>query len=222
MITMDDLKRLLNPLKRKLYLLLGRAILTIMDNSGEAQVVQITMLKNETITDIERPQDFGFDSVPPVEASDGIAAFINGNRDHGVVLRMQCRTLRPTDLVEGESAIYSNNDATDTHRIHLKADGSTEIIGKAANQSIILKTDGSIENLSGTSKIINDGGKVALGTTTNELLDLIDQMLTELIGATVVDTGTPAVPAGVWPLLPLTITNLTAIQVKLATITGSI
>ena len=196
MITRDDLNRLLNPIKRKLFLLFGRATLAAMDNSGTSQKVQITLLKDETVTDIERMQNFGFDSVPPVDTSDSIVGFFNGNRDHGVVLVVQTPSLRPTDGVEGESIVYSSKDAKDGHRIHLKADGTTE-------------------NISGSSKIVNQNGKVALGVSDKELVDLVEQTLAGIEALTV---PTSVGPSGV----PINAATFTAIKAKVTAIKGTI
>lgn len=196
MITKGDLMRFLNPIKRRLYLLFGRAILTAMDNSGESQIVQITLLKDETVTDIERMQDFGFDSVPPVDTSDAIVGFINGNRDHGVILKMQTKSLRPKDLVKGETAIYSAKDKEDGHRIHLKDDGTTE-------------------NISGSSKIVNQNGKVALGVTGKELVDLVEQTLA---GIELLTVPTSVGPSGV----PINAATFTAIKASVTAIKGTI
>lgn len=130
MITIDDFKRLIRPVKNKIFLLIGRSILKAMDNTGTSQKVQITVLNGETISDIERMQEFGFDSVPVVNTADGVALFMNGNRDQSIVIKLQNKNLRPTDLVEGESAMYSKIDKTNRHRVHCKEDGSTDILVK--------------------------------------------------------------------------------------------
>lgn len=241
MINIEDFKRLIEPISRRIFLALGRGILkAVNSNDDPVQKLQFTALANDIRTDVERVQEFGFESYPVVGTAEPIYISLNGNPDQTIVICVQDGDLRPTDGEEGESIQYSKNDKDTPHRVHLKADGSTDIIGKdgnsivlkadgsieitgsATDQSIILNVDGSIINLSGTSQIKNDGGKVAMGTSTNELLDLFDQLLTELGTATVLDTGVPVAPAGTWPLSPAVIVNLAAIQAKLATIKGTI
>lgn len=236
MITLKDFKRLIAPLRRRMFLSLSRGILEAVNNNADpVQKLQITVLANDTRTDVERTQEFGFESYPVPGTAETINLSFNGNQDQTVVICVQDRELRPTDGVEGESIQYSKNDKDTPHRVHLKADGSTdiiakagnsivlkadgsiEIIGSASNQSIILNSDGSIVNLSGTSQIKNDGGKVALGTSANELLDLFDQLIIALNAGLVLDPI-----SGSLPFTAATIVAFTAVKTKLATIKGTI
>lgn len=236
MITLNDFKRLIAPLKRRMFLSLSRGILeAVNSNADPVQKLQITVLANDTRTNTERAQEFGFDSYPVKGTAETINLSFNGNQDQTIVICVQDRELRPTDGEEGESIMYSKHDKASRHRIHLKADGSTDIIakegnsivlkadgsieitGSASNQSIILNTDGSIVNLSGTSQIKNDGGKVAMGTSANELLDLFDQLIIALNAGTVLDPI-----SGSLPFTAATIAAFTAVKTKLALITGTI
>lgn len=236
MITLKDFERLTAKLKRRMFLSLSRGILkAVNSNADPVQKLQLTALANDTRTDVERAQEFGFDSYPVPGTAETIQLSFNGNQDQTVVICVQDRKLRPTDGVEGESIQYSKNDKDTPHRVHLKADGSThilakegnsivlkadgsiEITGSASNQSIILKADGSIINLSGTSQIKNDGGKIALGTSANELLDLFDQLITALNAGLVLDPI-----SGALPFTAATIVAFTAVKTKLALITGTI
>lgn len=109
---MKELYRLIDSVKRKIFLLIGRAILTAIDNSGKTMTVQVTGLKDETITGIERFQEYGFESYPKVGSAEAVIGFINGNREHGIVLCVHDREYRPTDLVEGESRVYHYDKKT--------------------------------------------------------------------------------------------------------------
>ena len=105
-MTFFDIERILQPIKRKIFLVIGRAILTAIDNSEGTQKVQVTGLDGETITGIERFQEYGFESYPKKDA-EVVIGFINGNRDQGIALKVHDRTYRPTDLVEGEARVYN-------------------------------------------------------------------------------------------------------------------
>jgi len=56
-MNLNDFKRLINPLKNKIFLLLGRGILTVINNSELTQKIQIIALNEETISDMERFQE---------------------------------------------------------------------------------------------------------------------------------------------------------------------
>lgn len=109
---------LVNSIRKKIFLLIGRAILTAVNNSGKTMTVQVTGLKDETITGIERFQEYGFESYPKVGSAECVIGFINGNREHGIVLCIHDREYRPTDLVEGEARMYHNDGNT---RVSVKA-----------------------------------------------------------------------------------------------------
>jgi len=151
--------RLIAPLKRKIYLLIGRAILTAIDNSQGTQKIQVTVLKNETISDVERFQEYGFESYPIAgDSAQALIGFVNGNRDQGIAFCVHDRQYRPTDLAEAEVAIYTSQDKSSSdHRIHLKSGKVIEII---ADTVIITSPEMTISgNLTVTGDI--EGGTVA-------------------------------------------------------------
>lgn len=123
-----DFQRLIEPLKRRIFLLVGRAILTAIDNAGDTQKIQVTALDSETISDVERFQEYGLETYPFADA-ESVIAFLNGNRSNGIVLCIHDRQYRPKDLVEGEVALYTDEDTGIAHRIHLKRGKKTDIIG---------------------------------------------------------------------------------------------
>jgi phage gp45-like len=93
-------------IRRRIILMCSRILVTAIDDSQGIQIVNIDALANESITDVERFQEFGFTSHPPV-GSEGIAVFIAGDRTNGFVIRTENRTYRVKNLSEGEMAIYS-------------------------------------------------------------------------------------------------------------------
>ena len=118
-MNLNDFKRLIRPLQNKIFLLLGRAILKAIDNSEGTQKIQVIALSGETITGMERFQEYGFETYPFTEA-EVAAFFLNGNRSHGIALCVHDRRYRPKDLSEGEVALYTYEDATTPFRIQLK------------------------------------------------------------------------------------------------------
>ncbi len=119
-----DFKRLIRPISNKIFLMLGRAVLKAINNSEGTQKIQVVALADETISDIERFQEYGFESYPLAEAEVFIG-FLNGNRDHGIALCVHDGRYRPTDLAEGEVAVYHKEG----HRVLLKAGGIIEVEG---------------------------------------------------------------------------------------------
>ncbi|RJX18969.1 MAG: phage baseplate assembly protein V [Desulforudis sp.] len=101
-----DFKRLTQTIKNKIFLMVGRAILAAVNNTDSTQMVQLELLDGEVVTDIERMQEYGFETFPEPGA-EAVPLFVNGNRDQGVVLVIHDRRYRPTTLKEGEVMIYT-------------------------------------------------------------------------------------------------------------------
>lgn len=135
MSIISDVKRMLAPIRRKLFLLLGRALLAAVDNSEGTQKLQLTLLKDETITGVERFQEYGLETYPK-DGAEALAVFLRGNRNQGIVLCVHDRRYRPTYLNEGEVCMYTDEDepgATQRHRVHLLNNREIEIGGDDIN-----------------------------------------------------------------------------------------
>ena len=122
----NEFTKFIDPIKRKIYLMVGRAILTAVKNTGKTQMIQVTGLKDETISDIERMQEYGFESYP--ESGEAIINFINGNRDHGIVICIHDRENRPT-INAGETQVWNKAG----NKVYLRADGTIKISDKNGN-----------------------------------------------------------------------------------------
>jgi phage baseplate assembly protein V len=85
------------------------------------------MLANETKSNIERIQEYGFSS-HPLPGSQAVAVFIGGSRDHGVIVATDDSRYRIA-LQPGEAAIYSHEG----HTIKLKNGGIIELNGTNIN-----------------------------------------------------------------------------------------
>jgi len=139
MIGIKDFKRLIRPIQKKLMLLIGRAIVLAITNSGEYQVVKVRAGAGSALDNVHRVQEYGLDSYPEVtDTTEALLLSPSGNREAAVVINIMDREKRPTDLAEGEVCLYTKDDNGGSHRIHLKAGTVIEIIGSTINL-----TDGS-------------------------------------------------------------------------------
>jgi len=161
-MNLPDFRRLIRPITNKIFLLLGRAVLKAVENSEDTQKIQVLALAEETISDIERFQEYGFETYPFAEAQVFIGV-LNGNRDHGIALCVHDRRYRPTDLSEGEVCIYTDEDATTEFRLWLKR-----------NRIAYLRADKSQEEID-TLKYVNCQ-EITLGSDTRAAVrKLIDE-----------------------------------------------
>jgi phage baseplate assembly protein V len=164
-----DLFKFLQPLKRKIFLMIGRAILTAVKNSEKTMKIQVTGLKDETITDVERPQNYGFESYPdPDGDTESVIAFINGNRDQGIALVVADRDERPTDLSVGEVRLYSKNG----NKITMESNGDISI--EATSGKVIIDADDNVTIDTGNEIVLNSGTDYAVAY--DDLKTAFDQL----------------------------------------------
>lgn len=105
MIDLLDFHRLIQPIKNKIFLMLGRAIVKLINNVEGTQKIQVTGLKNETLSDVERLQEYGFES-HPLSDSEAIIISLNGNRDQSISIKVHDRRYRPKTLLSGDVCMY--------------------------------------------------------------------------------------------------------------------
>ncbi len=142
-----DIFALLRPLKLRVMGMIGRGLITLVDDSKRMQSVQFQGLGSETSDRIERVQNYGFTSVPkkPEESGKGaecIIVAIGGDKSHEVVIVVDDRRFRfradaDAGMKEGEVAIYDDLG----QYVHLTRDGiiveaSNIKMGKAATKAV--------------------------------------------------------------------------------------
>ena len=132
--------------------------------------MQVTGLRGETIKTVEKIENFGFTNYPPVDGNtENITLYLNGNRDFGLSLASHNRDLRPTDLEEGETRVYSkDSNESNQNYITLKPTNNEILIKNADNQSITIKNDSIIiEDAVNGNKIEMKSGEMQITGNTN-------------------------------------------------------
>lgn len=102
-----QLGRLLAPMGRRIMLSIGRGILRLVDDAAPLQIVQVSLLAEETRGGVERVQQYGLTS-NPLPGADVVLLAIGGSRDHPVAIAIDDRRHRLTGLQPGEVAVYSD------------------------------------------------------------------------------------------------------------------
>lgn len=113
--------RLLNPLRRRVALMIGRGVVRLVNDSLKLQGLQVSLLAGETHDDVERFQEYGFSSHPHPGA-EAVLVFAGGNRSHGLVIAVDDRRYRLKGLAEGEVALFDDLGT----KLHLKRGGIIE------------------------------------------------------------------------------------------------
>lgn len=122
MVALRDIARAVAPLKRRVMLMIGRAVLHAVNDAARMQEVQIVALEGEVLDRVERFQQYGFTGVP-LPGAEAVLAALAGNRNHSVVLAVDDRRYRPTGWLGGEAGVYDDLGKF----IRLRRDGTLEI-----------------------------------------------------------------------------------------------
>ena len=110
------------PMRRKINLMVSRAVISAIKDSKNTQFLQVSALSDEVLDDVERFSEFGFSSNPP-SGTEAVLLSVGGNREHSIIVATNHRASRFKNLASGESVLYTNDG---TH-IHLKKGGEIEI-----------------------------------------------------------------------------------------------
>ena len=115
---------LINRIVNGLEMMLSKALVHTFDDNNDIQLVKLSGLSGEVLDGVERLQNYGLSSVPDSD-SEAIVAYLNGKRDHGVVIVCDNGASRPTKLESGEVVLYSSNGQT----VLLDKDGKLVLTG---------------------------------------------------------------------------------------------
>ena len=70
-------------MRNRIRLMVGRVLLSIVDDAKTIQTAQVQGLAGEVLEDVERIQQYGFTSVP-LSGAEGVAVFLGGERSAGL------------------------------------------------------------------------------------------------------------------------------------------
>jgi len=141
-----DFGKLIAPYARRIANMLARGSLVLADSSKKMQTLQVHLLAGEVKDGFEHFEAFGFTSCP-LQGAEPIAAFLGGDRGHGVVLVVADRRYRVVGLQGGETAVY---DAFG-NKIHLHKDGHVEVVA-----SLKVQITSPLVTMSGNLQVAGD------------------------------------------------------------------
>lgn len=177
-----QLNRFLEPLRNRMRMVIGRAIVSVVNDNTKIQLMQITLMKDQVKDGVERVQNYGFTGHPLPDA-EAVAVFPNGNRDYGMIVAVDDSRYRIKDLPEGGVAVYDY----DGNYVKLTEANGIEI--DAPNQKVTVKSGGDIEiGNASLTKLVNDTFKDLFNGHTHSGVGLT--------GTVVVPAATCAITAG--------------------------
>lgn len=108
--TADQIRAMLKPLKSRIANTVARAVIQLVNDNKQLQIIQVGANAGEDIDDVENFQQYGFKSVPHVGA-EVVVIFPNGDRAHPLAIATDDRRYRPTGWGEGDAGIYNSDGA---------------------------------------------------------------------------------------------------------------
>lgn len=99
-------ERITAPLVRRVRLMVGRAVLYLVDDARKLQELQVEALRGEVLAGVERFQQYGFSS-NPLPGAEVLLLCVGGSRSHAIAAAVDDRRYRPTDADPGEVRLYT-------------------------------------------------------------------------------------------------------------------
>ncbi|EKN8282561.1 phage baseplate assembly protein V [Vibrio cholerae] len=159
--------KMMMPLRRRIYSMVGRALVTGIVEGLQRQNLQLQIENDEAVDDIERFQNYGMTSYPPV-GSEAVVMALKGSLDQRVAVAVEKKDLRPKG--EPNDVIVYHAEG---HQIRLTSSGqiivtATDVIFEAANSFTIISPETLIQGpLHVTGGISTDLGIFATGGITS-------------------------------------------------------
>lgn len=161
MTILRNLQRLLEPLRQRVALMVGRGVVKRVKDSAPLQTCQVSLLAGELRDQVERFQEFGFSSYPK-EGAEAVVVFVGGNRDHGLIVGVDDRRYR-IKISEGEVVLYNAFGdffrLYDDGRAEIQASARVELTAPLVHVTGDVVVDGDITDLAGSP---GDGSSMEL------------------------------------------------------------
>lgn len=91
----------------RIFGLVRRVLRRSITTTTPSAQAQVESLADEVHNDVEFAESYGETACPPDDVPEGIALFVGGQSDHGLILAWLDKAHRPTGLEPGETVRYS-------------------------------------------------------------------------------------------------------------------
>ena len=121
-LDLAGLGRWIQPLKRRVLLMVARGVLDLLDEQNGKLLAQVKLLDQQVRARLEVLQHYGFAS-RPLAGAELAVMFVGGNRHHGLVIASDDKRYRLRGMAGGEVALYTDEGDV----VHLKRGGEIHI-----------------------------------------------------------------------------------------------
>lgn len=162
--TRRAVQSMLDPLRRRAAMMVARAVVSLIKDTGARQTLQAEILEGELRDDVERAQNYGFTSHPQV-GCDAIIVCAGGSREQAIAVVVDDRRYR-LQLQAGEVAMYDDlGNKVELLRDKLKVTAVQHLEATAPTTKIIsnVTIEGSLTvngDVTTTGSIVNNGKHV--------------------------------------------------------------
>lgn len=166
----EQLTRFLSPLTTRVRNMVVRGVIKLVDDKSKVQRIQASLLAGELKDGIERYQEYGISSNPPV-GTEALVVFCGGSRNNGVIVATGDRMFRLKELKPGEVALYTDEGDVIKLGRNRKIQVNTLHLEVNAEENVTYNTKRFIVNASeqaafttpvlSTSADVNAGGNVS-------------------------------------------------------------
>jgi len=140
--------------------MLTRGVVALANSAGKIQRLQMRLTHSELKDGMEHLEPYGFTSCPHAGA-EGLAAFLGGDRSHGVVIVVTDRRHRFQNLKPGEVAIFTDEGDF----IHLKRGRVIDIKTGTLNVSAATAVNFDTPLITQSGRIVSQGDQIAGGVS---------------------------------------------------------
>lgn len=181
------LQSMMRALGGRVQMMVGRAILSAVNDDATLQTLQVELLDEETQDGVEHFQPYGL-AYRPKAGAETIAIAVGGLRSHMVALTVADRRYRLKAMQDGEVALYDDQG----QKLHLTRDGI--LIESPLGVSILTDGDFAVDaqgdvSIKGAGETLIDGASILLG----EGASLDAARKTDAVSATAVTGGSAKV-----------------------------
>lgn len=129
----------MSALAGRIRLMIGRAIVNLVDDAAKLQALQVELLSDEVQDGVERFQDYGITSHPHPGA-EAVVVCAGGLRSHAIAIRVDDRAYRLTGLQQGEVALYDDlGNVVKLGRDGIEITGAAQV--KVTAPKVIVESD---------------------------------------------------------------------------------